>query len=59
VPNWLNVYDPRDLLSYVGAPLFPGRVEDVEVDNRQPFPPSHSAYWANPQVWDAIVSRLP
>jgi len=42
-----------------GAPLFPGRVEDVEVDNGQPFPQSHSAYRANPKVWDAIVSRLP
>lgn len=59
VPTWLNIYDPRDLLSYVGAPLFPDRVEDAEVDNRQPFPQSHSAYWANPKVWDAIVSRLP
>jgi hypothetical protein len=57
MPPWLNIYDPRDLLSYVGAGLFPGRVEDVEVDNRQPQ--SHSAYWANPKVWDAIVSRLP
>jgi len=59
MPPWLNVYDVRDLLSYVGAPLFPGRVEDVEVNNRQPFPQSHSAYWSNPRVWDAIVSRLP
>ncbi len=59
VPAWLNIYDPRDLLSYIGAPLFPGQIEDVEVNNRQPFPQSHSAYWANPKVWDAIVSRLP
>jgi hypothetical protein len=59
VPAWLNIYDPRDLLSYVGAPLFPGRVEDVMVNNKQPFPQSHSAYWSNPKVWDAIVPRLP
>jgi hypothetical protein len=58
-PPWLNIYDPRDLLSYIGAPLFPGWVEDVEVNNKQPFPQSHSAYWANPKVWDAIVPRLP
>jgi hypothetical protein len=55
----LNIYDPDDLLSYVGAPLFPGQVEDVEVSNRQPFPQSHIAYWANPKARDAIVSRLP
>lgn len=59
MPTWLNIYDPNDLLSYVGGQLFPGRVEDVEVSNGQPFPQSHSAYWANPDVWDAIVSRLP
>jgi hypothetical protein len=59
VPAWLNIYDPRDLLSYVGAPLFPGQVEDVKVNNKQPFPQSHSAYWSNPKVWDAIVPRLP
>jgi hypothetical protein len=59
MPAWLNIYDPGDLLSYVGAPLFPGRVEDVEVNNGQPFPYSHIGYWANPKVWDAIVSRLP
>ena len=59
MPAWLNIYDPDDLLSYVGAPLFPGQVEDVEVSNGQPFPQSHIAYWANPKVWDAIVSRLP
>ena len=35
------------------------RVEDVEVNNKQPFPQSHSAYWANPEVWEAIVPRLP
>ena len=58
-PPWLNIYDPRDLLSYIGGPLFPGRVEDIAVNNRQPFPQSHSAYWANPKVWDAIVPRLP
>lgn len=58
MPAWLNIYDPGDLLSYVAAPLFPGRVEDVEVNNGQPFPHSHIAYWANPKVWDAIVSRL-
>jgi hypothetical protein len=59
MPAWLNIYDRRDLLSYVGAPLFPGQIEDVEVNNKQPFPPSHSAYWANSKVWDAIVPRLP
>ncbi|RSS79438.1 alpha/beta fold hydrolase [Streptomyces sp. WAC06614] len=59
VPDWLNVYDRRDLLGHLGAGLFPDRVTDVEVDNRQPFPASHSAYWTNPAVYRAIAARLP
>jgi len=61
-PRWLNLYDRRDFLSYVGAQVFPNprdRLEDFEVNNRQPFPQSHGAYWANPQTWDIILPRLP
>jgi pimeloyl-ACP methyl ester carboxylesterase len=58
-PNWLNIYDLRDFLSYVGANVFPNKVQDVLVDNKQPFPRSHSAYWTNPATWNAIVPRLP
>ncbi|MEU1816286.1 hypothetical protein ABZ543_13970 [Streptomyces roseifaciens] len=57
-PPWLNVYDRRDLLSHVGSLLFPGRVRDVAVDNRQPFPASHSAYWTNPAVYAAVAEEL-
>ncbi|MEB3962962.1 GPI inositol-deacylase, partial [Streptomyces kunmingensis] len=59
VPDWLNLYDPRDLLGYLGAPLFPGRVADIAADSRQPFPVAHSAYWDNPDVYRAIAARLP
>lgn len=58
-PRWLNVYDLRDILSYEGKRIFPGRVEDVEVSSLQPFPRSHLAYWDNPETWDAVVPRLP
>ncbi|WP_405974418.1 alpha/beta fold hydrolase [Streptomyces sp. NBC_00988] len=59
VPEWLNLYDPRDLLGYLGEGLFPGRVTDVAVDSKQPFPAAHSAYWTNPAVYRHIVDRLP
>ncbi|MEV5970898.1 hypothetical protein [Streptomyces sp. NPDC051921] len=59
VPRWLNVYDRRDLLSYVGAGIFPGRVDDVAVDSRQPFPLSHSAYWSNPELYRLLAAELP
>ncbi len=58
-PQWLNIYDLRDFLSYVGNKIFPERVQDVRVDSRQPFPRSHGAYWTNAKTWEAIISRLP
>ncbi|MBW4677903.1 MAG: alpha/beta hydrolase [Desmonostoc geniculatum HA4340-LM1] len=58
-PQWLNIYDLRDFLSYVGNRIFPDRVQDVAVDSRQPFPRSHGAYWTNAKTWEAIISRLP
>lgn len=58
-PPWLNIYDRRDLLSYVGAEVLGARVKDVPVDNGQPFPQSHSAYWSNPDVWEAVTEVLP
>lgn len=58
-PSWLNLYDLRDFLSYVGANVFPNRVQDVAVDSRMPFPRSHGAYWTNPATWKAIIPRLP
>jgi hypothetical protein len=59
-PRWLNIYDPRDFLSYLAAPVFTGTqkgVRDVEVDNRESFPRSHSAYWSNPATWRAIAEE--
>jgi hypothetical protein len=61
-PRWLNVYDLRDFLSYIAGKVFagvPNGVTDVLVDNRLPFPRSHSGYWLNPQTWDAVVPALP
>jgi len=57
-PRWLNLYDRRDFLSFVGDKVFAGRITDREVDNRQPFPQAHSSYWANNQLWDAIAAWL-
>jgi hypothetical protein len=58
-PEWLNIYDLRDFLSYVGKKIFPDRVQDVVVDSKQPFPRSHGAYWTNAKTWEAIIPRLP
>ncbi len=58
-PRWVNLYDLRDFLSYLGEPIFPGRVTDVKVDNQQRFPESHSAYWSNPVVWKVLAKEIP
>ncbi|MBD1848286.1 hypothetical protein H6F89_34050 [Cyanobacteria bacterium FACHB-63] len=60
-PKWLNIYDLRDFLSYIGncEGVFPGKLVDVQVDNRQPFPEAHGAYWANEQTWNEIEKVLP
>lgn len=59
-PEWLNIYDRRDLLSYLAEPLFGdgARVTDHEVRSRQPFPVSHSAYWRLDPVFDRIAEAL-
>ena len=59
--RWLNIYALRDFLSYVGDQpgIFPGRVVDVLVNNQQPFPEAHGAYWANDETWKAIAEFLP
>src|SRR5262249_48088876 len=52
--HWLNFYDQRDILSYVGAKLFGNRIIDIEMHNGQPFPDSHSAYWDNNALYSTI-----
>ncbi|MGH3922676.1 MAG: hypothetical protein ACRDTT_07395 [Pseudonocardiaceae bacterium] len=59
VPPWVNIYDPRDLLGYVGEGVFPGRVQDRVVDNGVPFPRSHSAYFGNDAFYAIVNEVLP
>lgn len=59
MPPWVNIYDRRDLLGYAGEGVFPGRVTDRVVDNRVPFPRSHSAYFGNDDFYDIVNEVLP
>ncbi|MGI5241106.1 hypothetical protein [Dactylosporangium sp. CA-139066] len=59
VPPWTNFYDPRDLLAYVGAGIFPGRVRDVAVPSGNPFPFAHSDYFGNPTFYDRLCEIIP
>ena len=56
-PPWLNVFDRSDFLSFVAGRLFSG-VTDLEMASGQPFPESHSAYYGNEVVWNAIGSFI-
>ncbi|MGD3106416.1 hypothetical protein [Streptomyces sp. YGL11-2] len=58
-PRWINVYDQRDLLAFVGEKVFPGRVTDHRVNTRQPFPRSHSAYFAHRGLHELLAAELP
>ncbi len=57
-PEWLNIYDLRDLLSYKGGKIF-SKVRDEEVISKQPFPRSHGAYWENDRTWKFIMEIIP
>ena len=56
--KWLNFYDKHDFLSYIGGEIFGAAIEDIEVDNRQPFHHSHLAYWSNEAMWEKIAEVL-
>ncbi|WP_149183204.1 hypothetical protein [Streptomyces sp. TRM49041] len=58
-PRWTNLYDRRDLLGFVGERVFPGRVTDLRVDLRQPFPRSHTGYFAHAPLYDRLAAELP
>jgi hypothetical protein len=46
------------VFAFVGEKVFEKRVVDVPVDNDQPFPQAHGAYWRNKDTWSAIVNAL-
>jgi len=53
--HWLNIWDPNDFLSYIGAGVFGAQaVKDFRVESGLAFPESHSAYWDQPEVWAEI-----
>ncbi|MFE9973931.1 hypothetical protein ACFYRD_25030 [Streptomyces hirsutus] len=56
--HWVNVVDKEDLLAFPADDHFAGRVTDVEVDTREPFPRAHGAYWTTPRVYDAIRTAV-
>jgi hypothetical protein len=56
-PDWLNVYDENDLLSYRADRLF-GEGHDKQVDSMLPPLEAHSAYWKLDETWNAIGTLM-
>src|SRR4051812_16658141 len=57
---WLNIYDRRDLISFVAGRVWPNEsgITDVEVDLGVGFPDAHGgAYLSNPDVFKAIAAH--
>lgn len=60
-PDWLNIFDTTDFLSFCAERSFSpaGRsVTDRQVTSKVPFPDSHGAYWRNSEVYKAIAGFL-
>ncbi|MCD9593359.1 hypothetical protein [Streptomyces sp. 8ZJF_21] len=58
-PRWINVHDEQDLLGFVGEKVFPGRITDLRVNTRQPFPRAHTSYFAHRRLYELLAPELP
>jgi hypothetical protein len=60
-PKWTNIYDPRDLISYIAHRTFhyDDRISDVPHESGQPLAAAHSAYWASRRAWASIWKVIP
>ena len=57
--RWLNVYDPRDPLAYIGAGVFGAeRVVDIEFNTHRPLLRAHSAYWGHKPFYRWLVQEV-
>lgn len=60
LPRWVNVYDPRDLLSFPAQPVFGEElVRDLPLESGMPFPMAHSAYFGRRQLYAMLDREVP
>lgn len=60
-PRWVNIYDPRDVLAYIGEQVFPNardKMKDVVCNNQQHVGLAHTTYLDNKQVQDKIREEI-
>jgi hypothetical protein len=58
IKYWLNVYDPADILSFLGRPVFEDVNEDLEYHTGASAFKAHSAYFLRPSFYHAVRDRL-
>jgi len=60
-PKWTNIYDPKDLISYIAHRTFhyDDRVADQRHESGQPLLAAHSAYWASHRSWAFLWNEIP
>jgi hypothetical protein len=60
-PQWLNICDPNDLLSFRAGEIFGGdqRITDRQIDSGQPPLAAHSSYLGSNAFWERVWPILP
>ena len=60
-PEWLNIFDRNDFLSFRGRSIFPQSImlTDKEATSGVGFPAAHGAYWRNQEVFRLIAEKCP
>lgn len=56
-PAWLNIYNPRDPLSFLAGNVFPG-ARDEPVEDPENLPDAHTKYFDRPVTYDLIAAQL-
>ena len=57
VKNWVNFYDPADVLSYMHGPVF-GKVKDIAVDDGGNLKNAHGHYFVTTSFYENVLKEL-
>lgn len=58
LPEWVNVYDRQDALSFPAQPAFGAAVRDERLDSGLPFPLAHNAYFRNDSFYRLLADVI-
>ncbi len=60
LPYWLNIYNPYDVLSFIGHKIFRGKgqIEDRSVVSNFMLTQAHTAYFKNPDMYKILLEKI-